>query len=83
MFILMCIQNLLTFYLFVLKILSGIEILTFNKGSNSVTNLRKKTVNNQTLELVTMNVCTKFGQILSFRSQDIERKRNSDIYQGP
>ena len=30
-----------------------------------------------------MNVYTKFGQILSFHSQDIKRKQKSDICQGP
>ena len=37
------------------------------------------TDNNPKLDLV--NVHTKFGQILSIRSQDIERKQNSDIKQ--
>ena len=31
------------------------------------------------LDLVNDDVHTKFGRILSIRSQDIERKRNSDI----
>ena len=35
------------------------------------------------LDLVNVDVHTKFGQILSIRSQDIERKRNSDVNQGP
>ena len=34
---------------------------------------------NPSLDHVTVDVHTKFGQILSIRSQDIERKRNSDI----
>ena len=38
--------------------------------------------NNHKLELVNVDVHTKFGLILSFRSQDIERKRNSDVNQG-
>ena len=37
--------------------------------------------NNPKLYLVNVNVYTKFGQILPIHSQDIERKRNSDIYQ--
>ena len=41
------------------------------------------TGNNPKLDLVNVDVHTKFGQILSIRSQDIERKRNSDINQGP
>ena len=39
------------------------------------------TGNNPKLDLVNVDVHTKFGQILSIRSQDIERKRNSDINQ--
>ena len=35
------------------------------------------------LNRVNVNVQTKFGQILSIHSQDIERKRNSDAHQGP
>ena len=42
----MCKQNLVKFCLFILKILSGNEILTRIKGHNSVTNLRKKMCNN-------------------------------------
>ena len=30
-----------------------------------------------------VDVHTKFGQILSIYSQDIERKQNSDVNQGP
>ena len=80
---LMCIQNLVRFCQFVLKILSGNEILTSIKGHNSVKILPKMTGNNPKLDLVNVDVHTKFGQILSIRSQDIERKRNSDINQGP
>ena len=75
---LMCIQNLVRFYLFVIKILSGNEILTSIKGLNSVKILRKMTGNNPKLDLINVHVHTKFGQILSIRSQDIERKQNSD-----
>ena len=35
------------------------------------------------LDLVNDDVHTKFSQILSLRSQDIERKRNSDVTIGP
>ena len=80
---LMCIQNLVRFCQFVLKILSGKEILTSIKGRNSVKILRKMTGNNPKLDLVNDDVHTKFGRILSIRSKDIERKRNSDINQGP
>ena len=78
-----CIQNLVGFCQFVLKILSGNEILTSIKSRNSVKILRKMTGNNPKLDLVNVDVHTKFGSILSIRSQDIERKRNSDVNQGP
>ena len=45
------------------------------KGCNSVKILRKMTGNNLKLGLVDVDVHTKFGQILSIRSQDNERKR--------
>ena len=43
------------------------------------------TGNNPKLDLVNVDVHTKFGQILSIGSLDtcIERKRNSDVNQGP
>ena len=63
--------------------LSGNYILTSIKGYNSVKNLQKMTGNNPKLDHVNVDVHTKFGQILSICSQDIERKRNSDINQGP
>ena len=78
----MCIHNLVGFCQFVLKILSGNEILTSIKGRNSVKILRKMTGNNRKLDLVNGDVHTKFGRILSIRSQDIKRKRNSDVNQG-
>ena len=53
------------------------------KGRNSVKILQKMTGNNPKLDLVNVDVHTKFGRILSIRSQDIERKRNSDVNQGP
>ena len=76
---LMSTQNLVGFCQFVLKILSGNKILTSIKGRNSVKILRKMTGNNPKLDLVNDDVHTKFGRILSIRSQDIERKRNSDV----
>ena len=71
--------------------LSENYILTSIKGYYSVKNLqnmmgkilRKMTGNNPKLDHVNVDVHTKFGQILSIRSQDIERKRNSDVNQGP
>ena len=79
---LMCIQILVKFCPLVLKILSGNEILTAMKGSNSVENLQNVTLYNPNLDIIYVNVYTKFGKILSIGSQDIERKRNSNINQG-
>ena len=77
------IQNLVLFCQFVLKILSKNQILTSIKGRNSVANLRKTKIYNTNLDLVTDNVYTNFGLILSIRSQDIEQKPNFDVNQGP
>ena len=41
------------------------------------------TDNSPNLDLVNINTQTKFGEILSIHSQIIERKRKSDINQGP
>ena len=79
----MCIQNLVLFCQFILKILSKNQILTSIKGHNSVTNLRKTKIYNTNVDLVNDNVFTKFGLILTIRSQDIKQKPNSDVKQGP
>ena len=79
----MCIQNLVLFCQFVLKILSKNQILTSIKGRNSVANLRKTKIYNINVDIVNDNEFTKFGLILSIRSQDIEQKPNSDVNQGP
>ena len=79
----MWLQNLVLFCQFVLKILSKTRILTSIKGSNSVANLQKTKIYNTNIDLVNDNMFTKFGLILSIRSQDIEQKPNSDINQGP
>ena len=76
-------QNFVKFHRFVLKILSGNEILTSIKRRNSVINLQKLMHNNPNLDLVNTIAYAKFGQIPSFLSQDIEQIRNSDINQGP
>ena len=52
----MCIQNLVLFCQFILKILSKNQILTSIKGRNSVANLRKTKIYNTNLDLVTDNV---------------------------
>ena len=43
----------------------------------------KKTSNNPNPDLVNIDAFSKFGEIISISSQDIERKRKSDINQGP
>ena len=78
----MCIQNLVSICLFVLKILNK-KILTSIKARNSVANSRKMTIYNLNVDLVNDNVYTKFGKILFIHSQDIEQKLNSDVNQGP
>ena len=45
--------------------------------------MRKITGNNPKLDFVNADVHTKFSQILSIRSRDIEQKQNSDVNQGP
>ena len=78
----MCIQNLVSFCQFVLKILSKNQILTSNKGRTSVANLRKTMIYNDNVDFVNDNVYTKFGLNRSIRFQDIEQKLNSDVNQG-
>ena len=56
-------------------ILSGNEIVKLIKGPNSITNLQKLTSKNPNLDLVNIDLYTKFGSILSIHSQDIERKK--------
>ena len=53
--------SLVKFCLLVLKILSGNKILTSIKGRNSVANLRNLTLYNPNLDIIYVNVYTKFG----------------------
>ena len=68
----MCIQNLIKFGPFILKIWIKNQILESMKGRNSVANLRKTTIYKTNIDLVNDDVYTKFGLILSISSQDIE-----------
>ena len=79
----MCLQSLVSFCQFVLKILSKKQILISIKGRNSVANLRKTMIYNTDVDLVNDNVYTKVGLNRSIRFQDIEQKLNSDFNQGP
>ena len=77
----MCIQTLVSFCQFVLKILSKNQILTSIKGRNSLANLRKTTIYYTKVDLVNDNVYTKFGLNRPIRFQDIEQKLISDVNQ--
>ena len=55
----MCLQSLVSFCQFVLKILSKNQILISIKGRNSVANLRKTMIYNTNVHLVNDNVYTK------------------------
>ena len=79
----MCLQSLVSFCQFVLKILSKNQILTSIKGRNSVANLRKTMIYDTNVDLGNNNVNTKFGLNQSIRFQDIEQKLNADVNQGP
>ena len=74
----MCIQTLVSFCQFVLKILSKNQI----KGRNSLANLRKTTIYFTKVDLVNDNVYTKFGLNRSILFHDIEQNLNSDVNQG-
>ena len=78
----MCIQNLVSICLFILKIWSKNQILTSIKGRNSVPKLRKTMIYNNKADLDNDNAYTKFGLNRSIRYQDIEQKLNSDVNQG-
>ena len=67
----MGIQNLVKFCPFILKIWSKNQILESIKGRNSVATLRKTMIYDNNVDLVNDDVYTKFGLILSIRSQDI------------
>ena len=78
----MCLQSLVSFCLFVLKILSKNEILKSIKGRNSVANLQKTIIYNTNVDFVNDNGYTKFGLNRSIHFQDIEQKLNSNVNQG-
>ena len=78
----MCLQSLVSFCLFVLKILSKKQILTSIKGRNSAPNLQQTIIHNTNVDFVNGNVYTKFGLNRSICFQDIEQKLNSNVNQG-
>ena len=79
----MCLQSLVSFCQFVLKILSKSQILISIKGRNSDANSRKTMIYNTNVDLFNDNVYTKFGLNRFIRFQNIEQKLNSDVNQGP
>ena len=70
----MCIQNVVSFGLFVLKILKKNEILASNKNHNSVANLWRKTINNLNVDFVFDNVNTKLVSISLFYLKIFKKK---------
>ena len=68
----MCIQNLVSFCLFVLQTLTKNQNLTSIKGRNPFANLRKTMIYITDVDLVADNEYTKFSLILSIRIQVIE-----------
>ena len=79
----MCIQNLVSICLFVLKILSKNQILTSIEGRKSVANLLKTMIYITNVDLVNDYMNTNFGLNRSICFQDIKQKLNSDVNQGP
>ena len=79
----MSMQDLVKFCPFILIIWSKNQRFMSIKGPNSVVYLRKTKIYITNVDLVSDNVYTKFGLNLSIRSQDIEKKLNSDVNQGP
>ena len=75
---LMCIQILVKFCLFVLKILSRNEILTSIKGRNSVANLQKMTIYNTNIDLVNDNVYTNLVKFCPFVLKILSGNENYD-----
>ena len=79
----MCLQSLVSFCQFVLKILSKKQIPISIMDRNSVANLQKTIIYNTNVDLINDNMYTKFGLNRSILFQDIEQKLNSDVNQGP
>ena len=75
--------NLVEIHSFVLKILSGNEILMSFNGHYSVINWQKWMLNNPKPDAFKTNASAQFGHTPFIHAQDIERKRNSDVIQGP
>ena len=59
------------------------ETKFWRKPMANGTNVQKMMCNNPNVDLVNMNAYIKFCEILPICSQDIERKRNFGVNQGP
>ena len=57
--------------------------MTSTRVITLVTNKQNMEGSNLNIDLVNINAYIKFGEILPFCSQDIERKQNFGINQGP
>ena len=78
----MCLQSLVSFCHFALKVFSKNQILTSIKGRNSVANLRKTTIYNTNVDLVNDNVYTKFGLIGLFVFNKLSKNSNLTSIKG-
>ena len=59
-----------------------VESRTSIKGHSSVTDMRKMMLNNPNLHLININAYTKFGEILSICSKDIEQNESLTSIKG-
>ena len=57
--------------------------MAYIKGHNSDINMQKMMYNYPKQDLAKMNAYIKFGENMSVSSEDIERKENFSINQGP
>ena len=70
----MCIQNLIKFCPFILKIWSKNQILESIKGRNSIANLQKTMIYNTKIDLVNADVYTKNGLNLLLSYSDMNQR---------
>ena len=76
----MCLQNLIKFCQFILKIGSNTQILESIKGRNSVANLRKTTIYNTNIDLVNDAVYTKFVHLWKKKLQKSSSPEPVDLF---
>ena len=78
----MCLQSLVSFCQFVLKILRKKPNSASIKGRNSVANLRKTMIYNTNIDLVNDNVYTKFGLVGLFVFEILSKNSNLTSIKG-